>query len=119
MNWLYVLIGGGIGAYGRYALSLAIHKPGNGFPLSTFLINITGCLFIGLVSGLAFKFKWSEAYVLFFMTGILGGFTTFSSFGMEFYQLMKNNQTLLAFIYLGLSNFVGIGLCALGYYLAK
>lgn len=119
MNWLYVLIGGGIGASGRYALSLAIQKPENGFPLSTFLINITGCFLIGLVSGLAFKFKWNEAYILFVMTGVLGGFTTFSSFGLEFYQLMKNNQTMLAFIYLGLSNFVGIGLCILGYYLVK
>ena len=115
MNWLYVFLGGGIGASLRYALSLAIGKSNSGFPLSTFIVNVAGCLIIGLIAGLSEKNNWSEVYKLFLMVGILGGFTTFSSFGLEFYQLMKNNQTMTALLYIGLSNFVGLGLCAIGY----
>ncbi|MBL7838272.1 MAG: fluoride efflux transporter CrcB [Bacteroidetes bacterium] len=115
MNWLFVFLGGGIGAGLRYMLSLVLGKTASGFPVSTLFTNILGCLIIGLVAGLSEKNNWSDAYKLFIMVGILGGFTTFSSFGLEFYQMMKNNQTLSALLYVGLSNFVGLGLCALGY----
>lgn len=120
MNFLLVILGGGIGSLLRYSIGLLIKtESGKGFPTSTFIVNITGAFLIGLSAALAMKFKWSESTTLFVMTGILAGFTTFSSFSLEFFQLIKNNQAVMAFIYLGLSNFVGIGLCALGYYLVK
>lgn len=120
MNMFMVLIGGGIGAVLRYFVQLGIGKSdGNVFPMSTFLVNIIGSLLIGILAAVALKYKWNEMMVLLVFTGFLGGFTTFSSFALEFFQLMKNNHTGLAFLYLGLSNFVGLALCVLGYQIAK
>lgn len=120
MNLLLVLLGGGLGAATRYSTSLWLGKSnGISFPWSTFMVNISGCFLIGLLSAIAIRYKWNEQMIIFVMTGFLGGFTTFSSFGLEFYQLMKNNQMQLALLYVGLSNFVGLGVCALGYNLVK
>lgn len=120
MNYLHVVIGGGIGAGLRFLMQELLGKSdGHSFPLSTFLVNITGCFLIGLLAALAFKMKWPEALTLLVFTGLLGGFTTFSSFSLEFFQLMKNNHNGVAFMYLGLSNIVGLGLCWLGYLIIK
>lgn len=120
MNYLYVFIGGGLGAVLRYVCQFFLGKPdGNSFPLSTFIVNISGCFIIGLLAAIAFRLKWNEMISLLVFTGILGGFTTFSSFSVEFLNLMKNNHSGTAFLYVGLSNFAGLGLCALGYYMVK
>lgn len=120
MNYLYVFIGGGIGAILRYIIQLLNGKTlSNGFPIATLAVNVIGCLVIGILAGMALKLKWNEQVVLFIFTGLLGGFTTFSSFSLEFVQLMKNNQSGMALIYVGLSNFAGLGLCALGYFYTK
>jgi CrcB protein len=120
MNIFYVFLGGGIGASIRYIFQLLIGKHnGTDFPISTFATNIIGCFLIGILAALALKFKWSEQTILFGITGILGGYTTFSSFALEFINLVKSNQLLTAFIYLGLSNILGLLLCGLGFYLAK
>ncbi|MCC6817395.1 MAG: fluoride efflux transporter CrcB [Bacteroidia bacterium] len=120
MNLILVIIGGGLGAVLRYIMSFLFMKlEGHTFPWSTFAVNVIGCFLIGILTALAIKFKWNESTILFIMTGLLGGFTTFSAFSLEFFDLIRNNHTQMAFIYFGLSNFVGIGLCALGYYLIK
>ncbi len=120
MNLLYVFVGGGIGASLRYLIQFVTGKHnGSGFPVSTFTVNLLGCLAIGILAASVLKLKWNEQLVLFVFTGILGGFTTFSSFSMECIQLLKNNQTGMALLYFGLSNFAGLSLCALGFYLAK
>ncbi len=120
MHIFYVFIGGGIGACCRYLIQLGLGKhDGQSFPWATFITNVAGCILIGLLASSAMKGKWNEAFSLFIFTGILGGFTTFSSFSSEFVQLMKNNQTLIALIYVGLSNFVGLSLCALAFSMNK
>lgn len=120
MNYLYIFIGGGIGSILRYMIQVFSGKSlNNGFPIATLLVNVLGCLVIGILAALALKLKWNEQLMLFVFTGLLGGFTTFSSFSLEFVQLMKNNQTGMALLYVGLSNFAGLGLCALGYFYTK
>ncbi len=119
-NFLFVFIGGGLGSCLRYLMSLAFGKVGGlTFPTSTFLVNMAGCLAIGIMAGFIFKYKLDQVYVLLFITGILGGFTTFSSFALEFVQLIKNNQTGIALLYAVLTNFVGSALAALGLYCIK
>jgi CrcB protein len=119
MNILYVFLGGGIGASLRYLIQTLLGKHnGMSFPISTFLVNVLGCILIGVLAGLILKLKWNEHVILFVFTGLLGGFTTFSSFSLEFVQLLKNNQVGIAFLYVGLSNFVGLALCAFAYSLA-
>lgn len=120
MNWILVLLGGGFGAVTRYSIQMLTGKPdGHTFPMSTFLANVIGCLMIGVLGALSYKFKWNENLSLFIMTGFLGGFTTFSSFSIEFMQLLKNNHIYLALMYLLLSNFVGLSVCAIGFYFIK
>lgn len=120
MNFAYVLIGGGLGSLIRYMVQLAVGKgDGHSFPWSTFLVNITGCCLIGVFSAFALKYKWGEGAGLFVMTGVLGGFTTFSSFSVDFVELAKNNHFGMALLYVGLTNFVGLSLTATGYYLLK
>ena len=120
MNFFYVFLGGGIGATIRYLFQILVGKHnGTDFPISTFATNLIGCFLSGILAALALKFKWNEQVVLFGITGVLGGYTTFSSFALEFVNLIKNNQLALAFIYLGLSNILGLILCGIGFYLAK
>lgn len=80
MNLLLVL-GGGIGAGGRYLLGGWLHlQLGNGFHWGTFAVNALGSLMIGLVFGLAQAKSISPSTTLFLTVGVLGGFTTFSAF---------------------------------------
>jgi CrcB protein len=80
------------------------------FPLPTFLVNVLGCLVAGLLAGFAVKQDWfSEQHRLFLFTGILGGFTTFSAFGVETVHLLREGHVGIAALYVGLSVIVGIG----------
>ncbi|BEV45258.1 fluoride efflux transporter CrcB [Afipia carboxidovorans] len=85
MNYLLIFVGGGIGASLRHAVNeLCVRLFGLGFPIGTFLINITGSLVMGLIAGyLAFKGAAAQPWRLFVMVGLLGGYTTFSSFSLD------------------------------------
>ena len=120
MNLIYVFLGGGIGAVLRYTLTLLLGKSdGHQFPLNTFLTNLLGCFLIGILFSYFFKAKLSEPYTLFWIVGVLGGFTTFSSFGLEFINLFRNGHVLTAITYALLSNLLGISLAFIGLQLAK
>lgn len=120
MNIVIVFVGGGLGAALRYLLQLGIGKSnGFNFPTATFLANIIGCLLIGIAFGFIQKLKLSDNYNLFIITGILGGFTTFSSFGLEFIQLFNNKQYFIALVYCLGSNILGFALAWLGYCFLK
>lgn len=108
-NFFLVAMGGGIGAMLRYAVSL-ISKPGIGFPVTTFIINITGSFLIGIIMALSLRATGaiSENSKLFWATGICGGFTTFSAFSYENLQLFQSAKSNLAFIYIILSVLLGI-----------
>ncbi|WP_347474157.1 fluoride efflux transporter CrcB [Acinetobacter thermotolerans] len=120
MNWLLVAMGGAIGATLRYGAGLLIAKPQMLFPWPTWWINIIGCLFAGIFFAFSQKYVFlqNEARLL-LMVGILGGFTTFSSFGLETFQLLKNGAVTIALSYVISSLIVGVIMLGIGFYLTQ
>jgi len=116
-----VAIGGGFGAVCRYLLSATfLRGVGNGFPLGTFVVNLLGCLLIGLWAGFAARHAWLNGEIrLLLTTGILGGFTTFSAFGLESVQLLRRGDPGLAGVYAGGSVILGLALVMLGWWLGS
>jgi CrcB protein len=109
-----VALGGAIGSVARYKLSGYVlhHTIDWRFPAGTFAVNIIGCLVAGLLAGLAEKHDFMSADTrLLLFTGILGGFTTFSAFGMETMFLLRRGEVLVAGANITLS--VALGLLAL------
>lgn len=102
MGFLFVALGGAIGAMARYAISLIPVK--GGFPFLTLFTNIIGAILIGFIVGITSgKHAVSENTILFWKTGICGGFTTFSTFSLEAYNLFGSEQYSLAGLYVLLS----------------
>ena len=98
-NVLLVALGGSIGAVARYKMSgwILHHTIDWRFPAGTFAVNVLGCLVAGILAGLVEKHDLFSADTrLFFFTGILGGFTTFSAFGLETMFLVQRGQFLMA-----------------------
>jgi fluoride exporter len=115
MNYLLVFVGGGLGATLRHAVNvLCARCLGTSFPWGTFIINITGSTVMGLIAGyLAFRGEASQAWRLFLMTGILGGYTTFSAFSLDAVLLYERSEFGLALFYvLGSVVFSILGLFA-------
>ena len=96
---LLVALGGAVGSVARYKLSgLVLHHAVDWrFPAGTFAVNVLGCLVAGVLAGLAEKHDMlsPEARLLLF-TGLLGGFTTFSAFGLETMHLLKRGEVAIA-----------------------
>lgn len=101
MGFLFVGLGGAVGAMLRYAISLIPYK--GGFPLLTFVTNILGALLIGFIVGYASKRNVNDSLMLFLKTGLCGGFTTFSTFSLEAYNLFVSGSKILAVCYTVLS----------------
>jgi CrcB protein len=85
MNYVLVFIGGGLGSSLRHTINVVCARYlGTAFPWHTFIINITGSIVMGLIAGyLAFKGNAALPWRLFLMTGVLGGYTTFSAFSLD------------------------------------
>ena len=118
---LAVGIGGALGAVARYLINISpLANLFEKFPFPTFFINITGSFLIGfLLIFLTDKFQINENLRLAIMVGFLSAFTTFSTFELEIWGLIKENQFFTAFLYLFLSVLVGfIGVVA-GVWLAR
>lgn len=115
---LLVALGGALGSMGRYAISawaLADQLAWR-FPVGTFLVNILGSLLIGLLGGLVVKHQWFSPEVrLLLITGVLGGFTTFSAFGLETFYLIRRGELGIAIAYVASSVLLGLILVWLGY----
>ncbi len=96
---LLVALGGALGSVARYKLSgLVLHHTLDWrFPAGTFVVNVVGCLVAGILAGLAEKHDLlsADARLLLF-TGVLGGFTTFSAFGLETMFLLKRGEVAIA-----------------------
>lgn len=96
---LLVALGGAIGSVSRYKMSGLIlhHTVDWRFPAGTFAVNVIGCLIAGLLAGFAEKYDYlSPDARIFIFTGILGGFTTFSAFGLETMFLIKRGELMVA-----------------------
>ena len=118
MKWILVARGGGIGACLRYGAGLWWFRPSMSFPWQTWWINIIGCFAAGIFFAFSQKFPVLQQEArLFLMVGILGGFTTFSSFGLETFQLFRQGQTVLALSYALSSLVVGVIVLGIGFYL--
>lgn len=114
------MIGGGIGAALRHGMFSAVQGvAGLSFPLGTLSVNLTGSFLIGLCWGLFEHSPLSPELRLFLFTGILGGFTTFSTFVRETTQLFKVGQWREAILYLGVANIAGVLLVVLGFFSAQ
>jgi|SRR5690554_931389 len=107
---LIVGLGGGIGSAFRYLTFVWTDKyVQTSFPWATFLVNVIGCLIIGILIGLFTKHQVENSTLkLLFVTGFCGGFTTFSAFALENIKLFQSGNSLLALLYIALSVILGV-----------
>jgi len=118
---LAIAVGGGIGALLRHAANQAVQaRFGAAFPLGIFLVNVAGCLAIGIFAGLiaTTRFQVSEAGRAFIVVGVLGGFTTFSSFGLDTFTLARGGQLGAAAFNAFGQLFIGLAAVWAGYAMA-
>jgi CrcB protein len=119
-NILIVGVGSFIGGVLRYIISLCMRNASAEFPWATLLVNIVGCFAIGLIYGLfARHTTTSHQLCLLLTTGVCGGFTTFSTFANESFQMLQNGNIAGFIAYVTTSIFVGIALIALTFWLVK
>ncbi len=113
---LLVMFGGAIGALGRYETGRLMGRLfGNSWPWGTLAGNIIGGLVMGLFVGwMASRAQGSEGIRLFFAVGVLGGFTTFSSFSLEMMLMIQRGEVLSAISYAAVSVVIAVGALALG-----
>ena len=118
---LIVGLGSFCGGALRYYISTFMKSAcGQGFPWGTLLVNLVGCLLIGIVFGLFGKMGTQQSsWCLMLTAGFCGGFTTFSAFANESVQMLQSGNTLNLIIYILASVLVGIALVALGYWIVK
>jgi CrcB protein len=117
---LLVGIGSFIGGISRYLVSLFIqNKVLSTFPYGTLAVNIIGCFLIGIIYGFSDRGNMNVEWRLFLATGIMGGFTTFSSFSNETVSMLRDAQYLQAFSYVAFSVIVGLAATFAGISLIK
>jgi CrcB protein len=101
LTWLAIAIGGALGSIARHGVNQLMHtRTSTRFPLGTVAVNVVGCFVIGLLAGLLasdrieLRFHWRE----FVFVGLLGGFTTFSTFGLDTFMLARTHSVSQAAI---------------------
>ena len=121
MLYLQIALAGGIGAVLRFALGRLILNFGwTALPFGTMLANLVGCFLIGYLSWImAHRWDWSLNHQTVIMTGLLGGFTTFSAFSLETITMLNQGSEFRALAYIALTVILSIFMCWLGLTLAR
>ena len=120
MNALWIFIGGGLGSLARYWLSVTVLRATAGvFPYGTLAVNLLGCFIIGSLWAWAERVPAAPAVRNFVFTGVLGGFTTFSSFGLETLNLLRAGEWRFALLNIVISNAGGLLLAVVGFMLFR
>ena len=118
---LYVILGGAIGTFARYAISVAALPISRQLPWGTIIINVTGCAIIGFFGTLTLahgRYPVSENVRLFAMTGICGGYTTFSAFSLQTLDLMRSGGIARACANVALSVVLCVAAVTAGHFAA-
>jgi CrcB protein len=90
-----VMIGAAVGGVARYGIGTAVmHRFGGRFPLGTLVVNVSGCFLIGVLMTVFTERLVQENWRLLLVVGVLGGYTTFSSFGWETYQSIREGSVM-------------------------
>ena len=119
-NTIFIGCGSFIGGAARYIISVAMKAMSKGFPWGTLIVNLVGCLVIGLLWGFFSKnSSESISWALFMIVGICGGFTTFSTFSKEALMMLQAGNFISLLAYVTISVIAGIALVAAGYYLVR
>jgi len=120
-NLIGVAFGGACGAAARYSLHLwATRVWGERFPWGTLLINVLGCLLLGFLVELSWRSGWNNPWLrLFVPVGMLGGFTTFSTFSFETLRHAQDGHWGVALLNVAASVTLGVAATALGLWLAR
>lgn len=122
-HYLIIAAGGGLGAALRFALSHAMQPfpfAGQAFPWGTFCVNILGCLLIGMCAAyFSLHSGIGQNIKLFLIIGILGGFTTFSTFSLESMALLQNGHQGLAALYIAGSALLSVSATFAGHFTIK
>ena len=118
-NLIYIFLGGGFGSVMRFLMSNYTQKLWNinAFPTGTFVVNISGCFLIGIFSAYFLKVDNSLKYL--WITGVCGGYTTFSTFSAENFSLWQNGNYGTLIFYALLSLIVGLLMVFLGFQIIK
>lgn len=116
MKYVYLAAGGTVGTLLRYWISFYLNS--TVFPAGTFIANISGSFVIGLLAGIGID-AMTPNVRLFAITGLLGGFTTFSSLSLESLTMFQNSQPIKGFLYLGGSCITGLLVAGIGFFLGK
>jgi len=120
LRFFVIALGGAIGTLLRYIVGgLDYRFSGGVFPISTLVVNVTGSLVIGFLWGIVDRFAVSPNVRLFVFIGILGGYTTFSTFSLETFNLMRDGEYRIALMNVILSVILSIGAVFLGYFASK
>ncbi|MFA6321624.1 MAG: fluoride efflux transporter CrcB [Candidatus Omnitrophota bacterium] len=120
LRFFIIAMGGAVGTLFRYALSGFDRKVSNGiFPINTLIVNLIGSLIIGFFWGLFEHLSVSSHAKTFIFIGILGGFTTFSAFSLESFNLFRDGEFKIALLNIGITNILGILLVFIGFVISK
>ena len=117
-SFLLVFLGGGLGSGIRYLITISMNQYSKVLPFGTLTVNMIGCLLIGLILGYAQKENTlSSNETLLLATGFCGGFTTFSAFANQNFEILKNGEFFNFSVYTIGSVIIGVLAVFSGYYL--
>ncbi len=120
LRFFIIALGGAIGSLVRYVISGLDYRISMGvFPVGTLVVNVTGSFMIGCVWSFVERFAVPPNIRQFILVGILGGYTTFSTFSLETFNLIREGEYRIAVMNVVLSAVIGVGAVLLGYMLSR